>query len=213
MDDKQLVARLRPLFAELNKRQWEIGDLLVKQFGAPNTEDSVPGVHQRIRVVADEIGIPFTTLLEYRKVAGTYAKSTRIASASFAAHTSAAYQAKDPAKVMAEVKAKAERTGDRITVQTVREIAVQRKHRKPVPPRQARERNLHLELLDYQSRAIGNLKGLRNALVGADRDELDDDQLRMLGDSLKSCEAHISWIRSWMKGDLVDQTAEFLRNN
>ena len=190
MNTKQLVATLRPLFAELKKIQWAIGD------------------------VADELGVGLGTLLEYRRMASTFAKSERVASASFTAHVAAA-AAKDPAKVMAEAKVAADRHGERtVSIATVREVAAKPKHQKPAPPQPYRApRTPHLDVITFGSRANDNLRQLCKSMVGADRTDVSDDDLDVLEGYLKRCDEHISWIRSWMKGDLVDQTAEFLRSN
>jgi hypothetical protein len=219
MDHKHLVSELRRLFAEEKKVQWAIGDLLVQQFGPANRESTsnIGGAYADIEELANELGVSLGTLLRYRRMASTYAKGERIASASFAAHEAAA-SAKDPAKVMAEAKAVADKYGERVTVPSVREVAAKPKHQNPIlTNRAARDTRRApggavLELISAEDNAASNLRRIRTILSSAD-DDLSTSQQRQLLACMDRCEDHIAWIRAFVRGENVaDEAAEFLTN-
>jgi hypothetical protein len=219
MNHRELVSELRRLFAEEKKVQWAIGDLLVRQFGAAPRSNvgTSPGEKLTdIEELANELGVSLGTLLRYRRMASTYAKGERVASASFAAHE-AASTAKDPAKVMAEAKAVADKYGERITVPAVREVAAKPKHQKEVQPahrlldsRRAPGGSA-LELISAEDNAAANLRRIRTILSAAD-EPLSAAQQRTLLACMSRCEEHISWIRAYVRGeDVGDEAAEFLK--
>jgi len=214
VEHKQLVAELRRLFAEEKKVQWAIGDVLVEEYGpteaAGHPQYSNVGTLAVMQELADELGVSLTTLLRYRRMATTYPKGERVATASFSAHESAA-TAKDPTKVLAEAKVAAERQGKRvITVSSVREIAVKPKHQKPEAQHHARTRPAP-DLLDFEVRAGDNLARLTKALSAMSHDDLSPKHLEALRSCVERCERNLEWIRSWLRGGVVPEIEEFLR--
>src|SRR5262245_2247940 len=109
LDRTKLLAELRRLFESVDRSQWAIGDLLIREVGPPPANGVNDGSHEEIAGIARDLGRPLGTLLEYRTMAAKYKGPDRSEALSWTAHQAAAYT-KNPQRVLAEATRLAERT-------------------------------------------------------------------------------------------------------
>ena len=230
MNRRELLSELRRLFAEEQKVQWRIGDILCREVGPPGNDHANTGALQDIEEIANSLGVSLATLLKYRRMAATYPDDIRVSSVSFTAHE-AASAALDPPKVIAEAQQAAEREADRrsketgraikpqVTVGLVREIASQPKHQDPrTRLRGAAELRQTpgawgLELDAVLSLTSSHLRRILTMLqaVGPDEELKPVTQRRLLS-ACDHWDGQISWIRGYLRGEHVaDEIAEFLQ--
>jgi hypothetical protein len=82
----ELVAEGRELAAAANGQQWRIGDLAL-EVAEMRPHGGVPAdVETRLNRFSNEIGVPFNTLRDYRRVAARWPEDTRVSSVSFFVH-------------------------------------------------------------------------------------------------------------------------------
>jgi len=219
LDRTKLLAELRRLFDNVDRSQWAIGDLLIREVGPPPLHGVKDGSHEEVAGIARDLGRPLGTLLEYRLMAAKFQESRRLDSVSFSAHQAAAYT-KDPQKVLAEATKLAERTArqqsketgrtvePRVTTALVRTIAAKPEHQPPMPisdranARQARvaQRN-GIDLFKAAQAAAESLRQLMFMLEGTEVDEWPEKVLDGLGEAMDRCDERIGWIRTFLSGE------------